>query len=148
MPSRSASATQSAAALTASASASLTTMSAAYPCARLERPRLEHAEPPGRGDVHQPEAAGGEQLDELLARPLAAAGADEHVQVDELPLGPLVRRRDHALDHEHRRVVPPHDAQDLRRLLVLPVVEDPLQQVGVAARRDRVEEAAARDLAA
>src|SRR3954452_14478394 len=96
-------------------------------------PALDEAEP-GRS----------EECAVLVDGPLPATGYDEHVEVAELRLRDRVRRPEVALDDDERRVVArgrADAAQDRRRLVVVPVVQDRAQDVGVAAVRHAVEEA-------
>src|SRR4029453_4811821 len=100
--------------------------------------------PAGRARVTQPKAGGREEVRELLARPLAPSGDDEHREVAELRLQVLVGAADEALEHEQEpgggdRA--PDGLQDAPRVLVLPVVDDRAQDVRVGARRNGLEEA-------
>src|SRR5262249_12904316 len=87
-------------------------------------------------DAGEAEPRPREELRVLLARALAAREVHEHLDVQELAEVVLAGRRDHELDEEHRpaRLHLRADVlQDGERLLVRPVVDDVLEEVGVRA---------------
>ena len=68
-------------------------------------------------------------------------------KIAELRLGPLVRRFHDPLDQEERSSVSPHVPEDPDAILVVPVVDDPLEEIRVAAFGHGLEEAPADDRA-
>src|SRR6478672_2537739 len=77
--------------------------------------------------------------------PLASIGGDEHVQIHPLARRRGVTRRDHPLDQQQLacgRDRAANVAQDRDSLLVLPVVDQRLENVQVAILRNALEEAA------
>src|SRR2546428_13281794 len=102
--------------------------------------RLDHAHRRPRGhDAREREAGTGEERAVLDGRPLVAPGEHQHLQVGEQDtLGvraPVDAFRNDPLD-EQESPVPRHRAmavpQDREATLVVPVVDDPLEEVGVA----------------
>src|SRR5581483_1698756 len=93
---------------------------------------------------------GGEQRRVLLFAPLPPTGIDEHVEVGEFRGRILIGTSEVALEHEDNPVrghgLPDH-AQDCNALLLLPVVQDRLEQICVGSRWNALEEAAADDAA-
>ena len=114
--------------------------------------RFDHAAPARRlGRAGELESRLPEERGVLVERALPTAGRDEHVQVRELRRRRLVRRRRagarRGAASRPARSPARHALQDRDRLLVLPVVDDRLQDVGVAARGNGLEEVAADHLA-
>jgi len=104
-----------------------------------------------REDAGDPETGDGEKLRELGLGALPAAEIDEHRQVVELAqMGVIPWRDDHVDDQYPAAVV--HSAgaaaEDGDRAVVVPVVQHPLDDVGIAAGWDRFEHVAAGQLAA
>ena len=104
-----------------------------------------------RREPDVPEPSRGEEGRVGLGFAFPPAGRHQHVEVGELTLRSLVGRTKLPLDDQQRRTLhhcPPAGAEDADAVLVLPVVEDRLEHVGVAPVRQRVEEAPADHLAA
>src|SRR5436190_5640680 len=98
-----------------------------------------------RHDPREVETGAVEQRAELLLRALASTWHDQHLEVEDLPHARLVARRNHRLDQDDAAVLRQHlpdVRQDQRRLVVVPVMNDVLHDVGVAAGRDGLEEVA------
>ena len=91
-----------------------------------------------RNDPRHPEPRRREQIAILRRRPLQTARNHEHIQVHEFPKRRAGVGRDDALDHEQASSGG-HDAMDVPqdggRPLVVPVVKDVPQQVGVRPAR-------------
>src|SRR3989442_1710013 len=102
----------------------------------------------GRDDAREPEPGHAEQGPVLRFGALAPAGQDQHVEVGEedslVELGLLHTLRHDALDEEQRTIRAHRPAtvrEDRHAALVVPVVDDPLEEIDIPAWRDRLEEA-------
>jgi hypothetical protein len=98
----------------------------------------------------QRETGGGQQLLELPPRSLAAGGIDQHVDVHEFRnVGSAILRYGVFDDQDPTagRHCPSAILQDADALVVRPVVQNELEDIEIAAGRDRFEEVATHDLA-
>src|SRR3974390_3237704 len=104
-----------------------------------------------RQDPGKRESCGGEQPAKLLDRPLAPSEQHEHVEVIELARMILIAGRHDLFNHQKLCALTHGSAaglEDADRLLVIPVVDDSLEDVSVRASRHSLEETSTHDLAA
>jgi hypothetical protein len=101
-------------------------------------------------DSAEPEARGLTKIGILLTRTFTSSKHDQHIEVAELVHAALVRSPDDTLDQQklcigtHRA---PADLQNRDRFVIIPVMHDRFQEVGVSPRWSRLEEASRNDRA-
>src|SRR4029453_1735313 len=86
-----------------------------------------------------------EQFGEFLFRAFLAADGNHHLNVQQLSPFAMVAGRDHRIGDKNSSLLvhgPPAIREDPDAILIVPVVQDVLQDVSIAAVRNRLEEIA------